>query len=235
MHKLSSYVTLTYADEHLFSPSLQYRDFKNFTRRVRREFGPFRFFMCGEYGDQDFRPHFHALLFGVHFGDRQFFTTRGKSTLFRSPTLERLWPFGYSTIGDVSYESASYVARYICKKVTGGLSEDHYKRVDIRTGEVVELRPEFCVMSRRPGVGKPWFDKFHGDVFPRDFVIARGSKSRPPRAYKKWLDQMDPDMGEGVDFDRFQIATALTERPQPSLSSMEAVAQAGLAQRKRLL
>ncbi|WP_217268498.1 rolling circle replication-associated protein, partial [Lactobacillus helveticus] len=75
-----------------------------------------RFYMAGEYGESFDRPHFHACLFGLDFSDKKFYkTTKTGSILYTSKILEELWPFGYSTVGDVSFESAAYVARYIMK------------------------------------------------------------------------------------------------------------------------
>jgi len=48
--------------------------------------------------------------------------------------------------------------------------------------------PEFGIPSRKPGIGKPWFDKFMSDVYPADEVISRGFSQRPPRAYDRWLE-----------------------------------------------
>jgi len=71
LHEGSSFVTLTYSPEKLQSWSLRYKDFQDFMKRLRFHMGPTRFFMCGEYGEENFRPHFHALLFGREFPDRK--------------------------------------------------------------------------------------------------------------------------------------------------------------------
>jgi len=189
MHDFSSFITLTYDDDKLKSISLVYRDFQLFMRRVRKVYGKgVRFFMCGEYGDQFGRPHFHACLFGVHFADRQFYRTLPSGfRIYRSSTLEGLWPYGYTSVADVSFESAAYVARYCMKKITGAPAEEHYTRVDWRYGDLVQVEPEFCQMSLKPGIGAKWFEKYAREVYPRDFVVVRGTKAKPPRAYDKWL------------------------------------------------
>ena len=58
------------------------------------------------------------------------------SVIYTSEALTKLWPFGFSSIGDVTFESAAYCSRYIMKKVTGDLAESHYETVDLSTGEV---------------------------------------------------------------------------------------------------
>ena len=91
---------------------MDYRHFQLFMKRLRKEFAPtnIRFYMCGEYGEDFSRPHFHACLFNCFFGDRKRIPGGASgSPLYRSDILERLWPFGYSSIGDVTFESAAYV------------------------------------------------------------------------------------------------------------------------------
>lgn len=195
-HDANCFITLTYDDAHLpVRPSLDYAEFQRFMRRLRKEMAA-RFFMCGEYGDQTWRPHYHACLFGCDFEDKVLWTTRDSVKLFSSPTLTRLWPFGFSSIGEVNFESAAYVARYCVKKVTGDLAKVHYARSD-EAGSY-SLTPEFCHMSLKPGIGKGWFDRFRSDVFPHDYVVINGHKAKPPRYYDKQLGRADPEALEQV-------------------------------------
>lgn len=228
MHEHSSFVTLTYSDDS-GRESLRYRDFQLFMKRLRKEFGPVRFFMCGEYGELNWRPHYHAVLFGVFFADRVLHSERGGFRLYRSPTLERLWPLGFSTVGDVSFESAAYTARYIMKKVTGEAAEAHYRRVSAVTGEIIELVPEFARMSLRPGIGAEWFEKYRSEVFGPglDRVVVQGRELKPPRYYRQYLDRLDPDLGEAVDFARYEKSgLGLEDRTEERLRVREAVASA---------
>src|SRR6185436_16893236 len=130
-----------------------------------------RYFHCGEYGEQLGRPHYHALLFNYDFDDKRFFSQRGGNSVYTSDKLSRLWGNGFSVIGEVTFDSAAYVARYVMKKVTGVRAEEHYQG----------RRPEYTTMSRRPGIGKGWYEKFKTDVYPRDRVVVRGVHTRPPR------------------------------------------------------
>lgn len=194
LHEMNSFVTLTYNDENV-STSLDYRDFQLFMKRLRKMFGPTRFYMCGEYGETTFRPHFHALLFGLDFGDKTSWRkSSGGFQLYRSATLERLWPYGNSEIGGVSFESAAYVARYCMKKVTGPAAVEHYKRVDIRTGEIISVQPEFTRMSLKPGIGFNWIRLYRTDVYRGDgepYVVVNGMKSKPPRYYDQYVSDLD--------------------------------------------
>ncbi|WNK15076.1 MAG: replication initiator protein [Microvirus sp.] len=200
VHDQNCFVTLTYDDAHLPGPSLVYADFQRFMKRLRKAMGRTRFFMCGEYGPELGRPHFHAILFGINFADRKpWKKTDSGGLLYRSSLLEKLWPFGFSTIGAVTFESAAYVAGYCSKKITGDLADVHYKRLDPDTGELVQLEPEFGHMSLKPGIGAGWIDKWSADVYPRDQVIVRGRPAKPPRFYDK---RQDEETMEAVKFAR---------------------------------
>ena len=201
LHSENCFITLTFAPEHLPSPpTLDVRDFQLFMKRLRKKYGSnIRFFHCGEYGEQFGRPHYHACLFNFDFPDKVLWKQVNGCNLYTSKSLELLWPYGFSTIGDVTFESAAYVARYIMKKVTGNLAEEHYERVDPATGEIFSVRPEYVTMSRRPGIASAWFDRFSSDVYPSDSVVIRGRQVRPPRYYDNKFKLLFP-----LDFEEIQ-------------------------------
>ncbi len=204
-HEANAFITLTYGDAFLPPDgSLRMEDFQLFMKRLRRSIAPskVRFFHCGEYGAELWRPHYHALLFGHDFLDKVLYGDRGTGPVWRSAELERLWPVGLSEIGTVSFESAAYVARYVTKKVTGGASAEHYERVDVSTGEVFQLKPEYATMSRNPGLGAKWFERFSSDVYPADHVISRGREAKPPRFYDQLFARQDPEGFEEVQRER---------------------------------
>lgn len=179
------FLTLTYSDEHLPSDgSVNVEHFQKFMKRLRFE-NPgrkVRFFHCGEYGDQFGRPHYHACLFNFDFVDKVHVeNSPSGEKLYESERLNRLWPFGRSRIGAVTFESAAYVARYITKKLTGRLADAYEGR-----------KPEYVTMSRRPGIGKAWYEKFKRDVFPSDFVVVRGVKMKPPKFYVSQFELEQP-------------------------------------------
>jgi hypothetical protein len=142
--------------------------------------------MAGEYGENFGRPHWHACIFGLDFDDKKLWKrTSANSLLYRSENLELLWPFGYSSIGEVTFESAAYVARYIMKKVTGKNAAEHYQEIDPDTGEITNRTPEFTKMSLKPGIGYEWYKQYTSDVYPHDYVVVRGKKVKPPKYYDK--------------------------------------------------
>jgi hypothetical protein len=248
MHEASLYdnncfLTLTYDDEHLpEDKSLRYEDFQLFMKRFRKRFKgiqpdkdgkyPIRFYMAGEYGEKFRRPHFHACIFNFDFADKKYFKkTPGGSRIFTSAALSELWPFGYASIGNVTFESAAYVARYIMKKVNVSSAtphhlRNHYVEVD-EDGVISELVPEFNKMSLKPGIGQGWFDKFKDEVYPDDFVVVNGRKCKPPRYYdKKFADEF-PIEFENIQFDRYVDSLERAEDSTPErLAVRERVTQA---------
>lgn len=235
LHDRSCFVTLTYDDAHLPSDcGLRLRDFQLFMKRLRKKFGPCRFFHCGEYGDVNFRPHYHAILFGVDFNDKIQIKGSGDFGLYFSQCLADLWGHGLCSVGPVSFESAAYVARYSLKKISGPGADEHYTRIDTETGEIVRVASEYVTMSRRPGIAADWFRKYSSDVYPSDEVISRGRSMRPPRFYDKLLERVDPLLLEDLKFQREVAARESVLECWPDrLAVREAVARAKLGLSKR--
>ncbi len=188
------FLTLTYSDENLpDNNSLCLRDFQLFIKRLRKKYGNnIKYYHCGEYGDKTNRPHYHALLFNFDFPDKIHYSTKNDQKYYISTSLSELWPKGYSVIGNVTFESAAYVARYCLKKITGKDSDKYYERINPATGEIVQIAKEYATMSRRPGIGRGWYEKFQDDVYPRDYVVKNGVKMRPPKYYDRQLEVEDP-------------------------------------------
>lgn len=194
LHEKNCFLTLTFNNENL-SPnfSLDKSDFQKFMKRLRKKYpkdsyGRISYYMCGEYGENFGRPHYHAIIFNFDVPDRVLFSQRNGVNLYSSEILSSLWPYGFCSVGDVTFESAAYVARYVMKKVTGKDADDYYTFIHPITGQAVTRSPEYTTMSRRPGIGKGWIDNFIDDVFPGDFVVVNGVKCRPPRFYDNVYD-----------------------------------------------
>lgn len=212
------FVTLTYDDEHLpRSLSLEYPHFQAFMRRLRKKVKgvsrapsgsfPVRFFVAGEYGEQLRRPHWHAILFNVRFED-QVRLVNGTS---RSAQVERIWGHGNVVLGEVTAASAAYVAGYTLTKRYGQSAQDHYEDVvDVSTGEVTCRRPEFCQMSRDPGIGAWWYSRFRGDLFPKDHAVVEGKEHKVPGYYwRKFQQEADPLLVEELEAARVERARRL--------------------------
>ena len=204
-HAQNSFLTLTYDDSHIhWSPitgeqTLYKRDLQLFMKRLRKFLEPkkVRFFACGEYGDNTFRPHYHVILFGHDFSDKRLYKLSSSGfPYYISPTLDKLWGNGNCMLANVSFDSCAYVARYVTKKLNGEAGKEKYEGIE----------PEFVNMSRRPGIGASWFERYHSDVYPYDRVIIvdneKTRKLRPPRYYDKLYDEMNHEEMELIKLKR---------------------------------
>lgn len=204
----AAFVTLTYRDEDLplcgplegLETTLVKADLQQFWKRLRYHLGhPVRYFACGEYGDQKGRPHYHAIVYGTRFPDRiPAPVSNASSPLFTSAVVADAWPFGHHTIGSVSWESIAYVARYTVKKLTGKRAHEYFPR-----------EPVFGTQSRRPGIGRSWFDRFSSEVYPSDSVVANGVEARPPRYYDKVMEASNEELLAAMRLKRKERAERL--------------------------
>lgn len=190
---LSEYVYSKYKNVFLKKDDSLFCDVVRQAKRVR-------YFHAGEYGDEFGRPHHHAILFGYDFPDKILKRVENGFRYYESPLLSSLWShpktkesYGFHEITDVSYETCAYVARYVCKKINGEgydrngkfiSADDHYTIFD-EQGNAYKRLPEFCTMSRRPGIGLGWYEKYKDtDVWAHDRIHIRGSTFvTPPRYY----------------------------------------------------
>lgn len=132
--------------------------------------------MAGEYGDQTFRPHYHALLFGLRLDDLRFYKRVGDYNYYNSPWLQKLWPFGFVVVGEACFETAAYTARYITKKLNGEAA-DKYKMLNIQS--------EFALMSRKPGIGGAYVERNIDSILDDEYIYVStpdGGKKFPPRS-----------------------------------------------------
>lgn len=222
MHERNCFITLTYDDENLpTGGSLSYRDFQLFMKRLRRRNAgtPIRFFMAGEYGEALSRPHYHALLFGFDFDDAvPVSSMRSVGGLKQSAELQECWGHGMCSVGEVTYASARYCAAYVLKKhrVTGE-DDDHYKRIDERTGEIVEVLPEFAQMSLKPGIGAAWLEKYWKDIYTTgaNAMILNGQRKPVPSYFHQLMEGWDPMFMESYNWDRERRALEKWEDNTP--------------------
>jgi len=169
----SCFVTLTYDDVHLPpNGTLVVSHCQNFFKRLRKNIHPrkVRYFLGAEYGDVGRRPHYHAILFGLTKEDTR--------------TIERSWGLGFVHVGDVTHDSACYVARYTEKKLYGDGRIDYVGR---------KVIPEFGLMSSNPGIGAAYADQNKNFIKQNAFVIVKGSKVSLPRYYAARVFTTDHD------------------------------------------
>lgn len=214
-HDTSMFITLTYNNDNLpLHGSLRPDDVTNFIKRYRamleredqnnglskENYRKFSYFYCGEYGDNLGRPHYHIIIFGHRFDDAKKLRKSQKGgQLFDSVKLSRLWKFGWSNFGDVTFESCAYVAGYVSKKINGSAKWDHYDTglVHDFTGEIIIKQPEFARMSKGSrnadgekvsyAIGERFYLDHCHSLFEQGYVTRQGKKTKYqiPRYYKK--------------------------------------------------
>lgn len=224
-HDSAWFCTFTYDDDHVprtYYPdpetgeaipalTLQKRDFQLLMKRIRKKFenDKIRFFMSGEYGSQTFRPHYHAILFGLHLDDLQPYKTVKEGgeyyTYYNSPSLQECWPYGYVVVGEVTWESCAYTARYVMKKLKGKEAKFYVDH---------NIQPEFCLMSRKPGIARQYFDENPHCVEEQYINVSTpkgGKKFRPPRYYDKLFDIECPEKSAELKALRAKLAQQAME------------------------
>ncbi len=211
MEESSCFLTLTYDDDHLpQDQSLDVAHVQKFIKALRKKTKPFKYFLAGEYGDDTFRPHYHLCIMGEDFeSDREHYTnTKNGDSLYKSPKVDKTWGKGsHNLIGDLTQQSARYVASYVNKKWRGPTAHLKYNVLFIEkdgTAKIHKLKPEFATMSRRPGLGSTWFEKYHTDVYPSDEVIINGVPNRPPAYYDTLLERHDPKLHHEIKKERIR-------------------------------
>lgn len=192
LHERLSEVTLTYDDESIPpGRSLRHRDVQLFFKRLRKAGYSFRYYMCGEYGDEKQRPHYHVLLYGVDWPDREYWMRTPSGTIqYRSDTLSSFWPHGWALTGDVTAGAARYVSGYVVKKL-----KDDDLPVSTETGQLLE---PYQRMSRRPAIAKRWIEKHWRETYATDTVLVEGREMRPPAFYDRWLKDNEPSLWRDI-------------------------------------
>lgn len=179
MHKSSIFLTLTFNDESIGQNKLDYSEFQLFMKKLRNHYGhkKISYLVAGEYGDKTGRKHYHAIIYGIQPSDPIMLRKDGSGyTIYKSPTIEKLWEHGFTEYGSVTFESCSYVARYCLKK-----------RGDKETDPIFKT-------SRHKAIGKSWLEKYWPDIFNTGICITRdGFQVKIPRYYEKWLQKNHPE------------------------------------------
>lgn len=192
LHQYNQYITLTYNDENIpYQGTLHKPDIQKFWKRLRKH-QAIRYYSCGEYGDEKERPHYHAIVFNLCLIDKVYYKTAPSGDkLYKSKYLEKIWKLGNVIIGEsVTFESCAYVSRYILKKWKAKTKyelDKHYERTNKSTGLVYQLEPEFQTMSRRPGIGTGYYEKYKTDMYQHGtdgkIVIRGGISCSTPSFY----------------------------------------------------
>ena len=236
----TSFITLTYAEENLpYGHSLSKRDLTLFWKRLRKALGTkIRYYAAGEYGTDFKRPHYHAILYNENFEwDRKHVSTsKNGNKNYVSNTLDKIWGLGQTEIADATQQNIRYTAGYILKKITGDAAEEHYQRYDYRIDKIIDTIPEFSTMSRHPGLGQEWYNRYGSELWQSDSVVIEGKELGVPDYYLKLLEKENPDHASEIKKAR---RSATLKNPEENdwkrLHTKEVVKRRNLKNRKRNL
>ena len=214
LHDHNTFVTLTYNDANVpwsgitGEQTLFPKHLTDFWKRLRKRFSDrkIRYFACGEYGDETYRPYYHAIIFGLDFDDKQLLKRSDLGfNYYISNTLDQTWSFGQCTCCDVSFDTCAYVARYVVKKLSGDLAKDKYEGIE----------KEFCRMSRKPGIGKDYYEQYHHDWYAYDHLCisdqGRIRHLKPCRYYDNLFDLTNHEDLELIKAKRVDAAMSKME------------------------
>lgn len=212
------FMTLTYNDEHLkmartvdangeiyLHPTLDHEHYQKFMRRLRNYYSDkkLRFFMCGEYGSRTFRPHYHAIIYGIGLKDikdlKVWNRNKNGDLLYSSEWLSlNIWQNGHVIIGDCQVASCCYVAGYVDKKFNNIKGSKFY--------EMTDIIPPYVKSSNRPGLGRNWFD----DNIDRykslyDYISVSLGIEEPIKLYltENWKKKLDHKFYVNLDIDKY--------------------------------
>jgi len=182
-----------------------------------------RFYGCGEYGTKTHRPHYHILGFNLPIFDLEYLKlTELGDTLYYSEEIAKIWGKGHVWIGEVNWNTACYVSRYIMKKQIGKDAAELYEWM----GE----DQEFQRMSLKPGIGWFYYYRHKDEIYRYDeILIKKRSKKikfdkfldgniqtkvesiKPPKYFDKCYDMEDHEFMETLKKARKQSAKASQE------------------------
>lgn len=208
-HDTSCFLTLTIDNDHILdlcgrskvnpetgelekvSISLDKRHTQLFMKRLRKACpdDKIRFYAVGEYGEESGRPHYHLILFGLHFPPGDLVWKRKselKHDYYESALIRRIWPYGNNIVAACTWESCCYCARYMLKKLKGPEAQLYADN---------DLQPPFVLMSRKPGIGA---DAYHRWRFGYQYKYVLGDDDGvrefpAPKYFEKKFEQDFPE------------------------------------------
>ena len=171
-YQQNSFLTITYDDNHVPNKLVK-SHLQNFIRAIRDQGKKIRYYACGEYGSATNRPHYHAIIFGTDFKNGTEFSVN--ETLYTVPGLSETWGKGNIVLSEYTMATGCYVAGYVAKKI-GSENDD-----------------QFQLMSRKPGIGFTWLEKYWRELFNTGSIICEGKEYPIPNAYLRWLEEKIPE------------------------------------------
>lgn len=183
-HRNVNFLTLTYDDDHLPRTeegflTLDKEDYQRFMKALRKKnSNKLKYYMCGEYGGETLRPHYHLITYGL---DDKYAEPDHVNDL--SLKLEEIWSNGTVQVQDAGVGSMAYVAGYVNKK----LKAIKYV-LDEQTGEIKDdpRQKEFTNGSKKLGMSfltPQMIDYLQKN--PKPYIEMNGSRWPLPRYFKE--------------------------------------------------
>lgn len=162
--KAGCFITLTLDDEICAlkgqqTEHVEKRTIQLWLKRLRKELDhPIRYYIVSEYGPENYRPHYHGLLFNLAKHEREI--------------ANQTWGLGWTHFGDLNEDTIYYTTGYLAKPAD---FPEH-------------LTSPFALMSRKPGIGHSYIERnhtFHEDGLHTHVIKRGGYKQALPRYYKE--------------------------------------------------
>lgn len=230
MHQHNYWLTLTYDEDSIKSllkrsvrrdtgeivkvPMLNKRHLVGFIKRLREHWKRkyniegIKYYGCGEYGTLNHRPHYHISIFGLDIPDLDLWYTRDGFPTFKSEEINRIWGMGRVTINRNTWQTSAYTARYMLKKLKGREAKEAYEEAGVE--------PEFAICSRKPGIGRSYYEAHKEEIYANDgitFLKAKGGATtrKPPRYFDRLYQAENPEKFQEYQEARQKIAKKKTK------------------------
>lgn len=219
LHVHNWFLTITYEDAFLKYGEKDYstlvsKDLQDFLKRLRIELqrsgrlpvvldpdgknsNAMRFYACGEYGDNTFRPHYHLLAFNLPLDDLVLYSRSPLGDFYyNSSFLSKIWGKGHVVVGELTEQSAAYVARYCQKKVSKVIDYNY-----------LGIEKEFVRMSRNPGIAFDFVKENFHEIYEDDKIyLPKGKVAVPPRYFDLYAEAQGLETLPKIKYDRQQRA-----------------------------
>nr|CAI9750860.1 replication initiation protein [Microvirus sp.] len=166
--------------------TLNVEDVQLFIKRLRKGTrARLRYFLAGEYGDKTGRPHYHMILYGWEPKKLKPIHKMSRFGHFTDEDMQKWWGNGQIDIAQATPETYNYVAGYVTKKLYGNDSKRYTEN---------GLKPPFCIMSRKPGLGDKWFQDHENEIWAKGYIqLSNGKIAAIPEYYWKKLEAKSPE------------------------------------------
>lgn len=214
------FLTLTYDDtklvthttineetgEKIEGVTIKPEHMQNFWKRIREHYPQkkIQYLNVGEYGKEKYRPHYHAIVFGIKI-DESLLIRVGNNIrgdpIYECPELELIWQQGKVWIGEVTFRSISYVARYTLKKTKSNIDDWWYQS----QGKLKEWQ------SMSQSMGRWYYEENKHKIYETDTVPVldnNGNICKPPKSYDRLYKKEFPEKWEKIAAKRKEEALA---------------------------